>query len=191
MSHWLPILPSGSKKAGFTLLEVLVSITIAASVGILIAQVFFTTTKSNTKTELLKDVKQNGEYAVAIMERMIRNALRVESTCSKTGSTLRSIEIANRDGNTTTFGCVLDTGITRIASTSGTGRTEYLTSSNLTIGGTSCTDPDNSLSFVCTSYSDQPSKVTVSFSLSQTGTPPDQQDQASVTFQTTAVPRND
>jgi len=51
-----PILRSGSK--GFTLLEILISISIAASVSILIAQVFFTTSRTNTKTELLKDVKQ-------------------------------------------------------------------------------------------------------------------------------------
>jgi len=183
-----PILRSGSK--GFTLLEILISISIAASVSILIAQVFFTTSRTNTKTELLKDVKQNGEFAIGIMERMVKNALRVESLCLTTGSTLSEIQLLNPNGDTTTFGCVLDGEVTRIASTSGTGGTEYLTSANVTIGGASCDDSGNSLSFVCTSYPDQPPKVTVSFSLSQIGTPPDKRDQASVTFQTSTSPRN-
>lgn len=177
-------------RRGFTLLEILISISIAGAVGVLIAQVFFTTARTNTKTELLKDVKQNGEYAMGIIERMIRNSLRVESTCLDTGTTLSSIDILNSNGDTTTFSCILDSGVTRIASTSSTATTEYLTSSNVTIGGATCADLANSLSFVCTSYPDQPSKVTVRFSLSQLGTPPDLFETASVLFQTTATPRN-
>lgn len=188
MLPWLPISRSGNK--GFTLLEILISISIAASVGILLAQVFFTTARTNTKTELLKDVKQNGEYAVGIMERMIRSALRVQSTCTAAGSTLSSIQIVNPNGDTTTFGCLVDGTVTRIASTSSTAVTEYLTSSNVTIGGASCSDLENSLSFVCTSYPDQASRVTVNFSLSEIGTPPDKRDQASVEFQTSTAPRN-
>lgn len=176
--------------SGFTLLEILISVTIAGAVGVLIAQVFFTTARTNTKTELLKDVKQNGEYAMGIMERMIRNSLRVESVCSDTGTTLTSIDIVNPNGDTTTFGCVLDSGTTRIASTSSSATTEYLTSNDVTIGGLTCADAANSLSFVCTSYPDQQTSVTVNFSLSQIGTPPDQFEQASVLFQTTATPRN-
>lgn len=195
MLPWLPISRSGNEglpagRQGFTLLEILISISIAASVGILLAQVFFTTVRTNTKTELLKDVKQNGEYAVGIMERMIRSALRVQSTCTTTGSTLLSIQIVNPNGDTTTFGCLVDGTVTRIASTSSTAVTEYLTSSNVTIGGASCSDAENSLSFVCTSYPDQASRVTVSFSLSEIGTPPDKRDQASVEFQTSTAPRN-
>ena len=176
--------------AGFTLLEILISISIAGAAGVLIAQVFFTTARTNTKTELLKDVKQNGEFAMGVVERMIRSSLRIESACSDTGTALAALDIVNPNGDTTTFGCALDSGVTRIASTSSTGITEYLTSSNVTIGGAACTDAGNSLSFVCTSYPDQPIRVTVSFSLSQLGTPPDQFEQASVLFQTTATSRN-
>lgn len=177
-------------QPGFTLLEILISVSIAGAMGLVIAQVFFATSRTNTKTELLKDVKQNGEFAVGIMERMIRNALTVSSTCSPTGTTLPSIDIVNANGDTTTFGCLADGAAMRIASDSATGTTEYLTSSNMTLGGASCADVDNSLSFVCTSTTDGPTSVTVSFSLSQIGVPTDQIDQASVLFQTTATPRN-
>jgi len=174
-------------RQGFTLLETLISIGIIAVVGILIAQAFFTTTRTNTKTEKLKDVKQNGEYAMEIMSRIIRNSLRVETVCSPTGTTTRSIEIKNSDSNSITFGCVLDGTETRIAS-SGAAGTFYLTSSNLTLGGTSC--DTSTLYFLCITSPDEPTTVQISYSLSQIGTPVDQFEQASITFQSTISPRN-
>lgn len=177
-------------STGFTLLEILMSVSIAGVMGLLIAQVFFTTARSNTKTELLKDVKQNGEYAIHIMERMIRNALKVSSVCSATGSSLKSIQILNPNGDTTTFGCVLDGSVTRLASTSASGRREYLTSSNVTIGGTSCASVQNSLLFECTSRDDAPTSIVIRFSLSQSDAATDNQNQASILFQTTSTSRN-
>ena len=83
---------------GYTLLEILVAMTIIASVGILITQVFFTTTRTNTKSELLKDVKQNGDFAVESMTRMIRNSFGVDSDCTAEGTALNYIQIRNPDG---------------------------------------------------------------------------------------------
>jgi type II secretory pathway pseudopilin PulG len=176
---------------GFTLLETLISIGIIASVGILIAQVFFSTTRANTKTELLKDVKQNGQYAIEVMSRLIRSSINIETACSDTGSTLTSLDVKNPDGNVTTLGCVFDNEVTRIASTSATSplTPQYLTSYNVNLGGSSCTDNAMTLSFLCTTYTDQAPKITVSFKLSQKGTPPDQFEKASVLFQTTVSPR--
>ncbi len=161
------------KQNGFTLIETLISIGIIASVGILISQVFFTTTRVNTKTELLKDVKQNGEYAMEVVSRMIRNSSAID--CSSTPS---SLGITNTDGTSTTLSCVQDVSVNRLASTSAT--VEYLTSSS-----TTCT----SLSFTCTAYPDQPPKIMVQLSLSQKGTPVDQFEKASISFQTTVSPR--
>lgn len=179
-----------STASGFTLLETLIAITIAGSVGILIAQVFFTTTRTNSKTEALKDIRQNGTYAVGVMERMMRNALRVETTCSDTGSEVDEVTILNPDGNTTTFGCYEDSGVTRIASISASNTPEYLTSSSLTLGSDTCADVAMSLSMVCTSYADLPTKVNVSFSLSSAAAASGDSDAATVFFQTTVAPRN-
>ena len=170
-------------KKGFTLLEILITVGIAGVMGILITQVFFTTARTNSKTEILKDVKQNGEYALGIMERMIRNSLQVSSACGALGSTLSEIDILNPNGDTTTFACLVDGSVTRIASTSGTGATQFLTSSNVTIGNDPCT-------FVCTASVDRGSEVTISFSLSQAGSSLEAFETASVFFQTTASSRN-
>jgi Tfp pilus assembly protein PilW len=181
------------KKTGFTLLETLVAISAIAVVGILIAQVFFTTTRSNTKTELLKDVKQNGDYAMEIMSRMIRNSEGITSSClPNPGVTLSYVDIKNADGNTTEFGCLSDLTVLRIASTSASFPTPYyMTSSNATLGITSCADiPIEDFHFTCISSVDQPSTVTIHFKLSQKGTPVDQFEKASIVFQTAISPRN-
>lgn len=177
-------------NTGFTLLEILISLSIAGIMGILLAQVFFTTARTNGKAEVLKDVKQNGEFALGIMERMVRNALEVNSSCLSGGATLQSIEIHNPDGGTTTFGCIVDNSVTRIASISADGQTQFLTSRNVTIGGNSCSDADNSLSFVCSPVVDAPSNVTVSFILTEAKNSTSETESARASFKTTVAPRN-
>lgn len=184
-------------ESGFTLLESLVAIGVVATVGILITQVFFATTRSNTKTELLKNVKQNGEYSIDLMTRLIRNSHEVvPADCSSTGLTQKYIDIKNPDGNITQFGCLyyndaVNPAVTRIASVSATaGSTAYISSSDVTLGGASCADAANSLQFTCTSYPDEPSIVTIQFRFSHRGVPVDQFEKGSILFKTSVSPRN-
>lgn len=188
----MEIMNNKNRRQGFTLLEILVSMSIASIVGILVTQVFFTTTRSNTKTELLKDVKQNGEFALGQIERMIHNAKSVESVCPVSGTTLTSVVITNPNNDTTTIGCIFDAAenVTRIASTSGSGKTEYLTGSNITIGGTSCADADNSLSFFCSANQDEPPSIRIQFYLQKAGMQLDQTEKSTASFQTTVTARN-
>lgn len=177
--------------AGFTLLEIMITTAIMGVIGMLISQVFFTTTRVNTKTELLKDMKQNGQFAMDTITRMIRASLEVNSACTTSGSQASSIQITNPDGQMTTFGCSLDasTGATRIASTSAySGQSDYLTSKNVSLGSTSCAGA--SLVFTCTSSPDQPSRVKVVYTLRQIGSPNDSFGTASQTFETTVSVRN-
>ncbi|MBI5620307.1 type II secretion system protein [Candidatus Gottesmanbacteria bacterium] len=169
-------------KKGFTLIELLVAVAIISGLGTVLAQAFFTTTRSNTKVERLTDVKQNGEYALALIERMVRNARTITATCTQDGSvSTPSAAVVAPDGGETTIGCVLDGTVTRIASQSSSG-TEYFTSNAVTLGGDSC-DAD-SLVFYCTSIAEVPKGLKVTFQLSQKGTPVDQFEKASTTFQT-------
>ena len=74
----------------------------------------FTTTRSNTKTEIVKDVKQQADYAVGTMTRFIQNSRAISlangSVCVAGGSTISSILVTAPDGNQTTFGCLVDSG---------------------------------------------------------------------------------
>lgn len=169
-------------QRGFTLIELIIAVAIIAGLGTVLAQSLFTTTRSSTKVERLTDVKQNGEYALAVMERMIRNARSLTASCSGGGTVpASSAAIENRDGYTTTFQCMLDGSVTRIASVSAFGA-QYLTSSSVTLGGATC-DAD-SLVFYCTSIADVPKSLKVTFQLLQKGTPVDQFEKASTVFQT-------
>lgn len=180
-----------TKQAGFTLIEIVISLTIIGLLGVLIVQVFFTTTRVNTKSELLNDIKQNGQFAIDTISRMIRNAQSVTTLCSPSGTTSSSVTLTHADGDSTILECVYDNAVTRIASSSAQmGTSEYVTSENLTLGGASCDDAAMSLQFYCISYPDQPSKITVNFRLSQKGTSTSTFEQASQEFQTMVNLRN-
>jgi Tfp pilus assembly protein PilW len=112
---------------------------------------FLTSILGGGKSSGLNEVKANGDFAITQMERMIRNAGRMETNneglvCQ---SNMSSISILNPDSQITTFS--LDSN--RIASNSG-----YLTSSNLTV--------TSGPTFDCVrSNSSAPDIVTINFSL--------------------------
>ena len=175
------------RQAGFTLLEMVVSIAIVALVATVLSQVFISTLRTNTKTEILKDMKQNGELALENMVRMIQNAQDITSTCESTGTSSQTITLLNPDGKETSLGCIVDATITRLASTSAEG-TEYLTSSNVTAGGTTCAG--SSIEFLCKGGAGVAPSVTISFQLAQSGTAVGVFEQSSESFQTSANMRN-
>jgi len=174
------------RNSGFTLLEMIIAISIISIATVLITNVLFTTLKNNTKVELVKTLKQNGDFALSSIDLLIRNADSVASTCSQAGTTLDSISIVNRELTTTSIECVDDNSILRIASVSG-GITEYLTSDSITISGASCAS--SSLQFICYSTPDSDNKINISFSLKQIGTPVEQVEIGSVSFQTSVNTR--
>lgn len=165
---------------GFTLLEIMVSVGILGIVSVLVAQSFFSSVRSNTKVEILKEVKQNGDFALDTMVSRIRKARTV--TCDSA----TQLTVTNPNSSVTTLGCVVDAGITRIASASAT--TDYLTSSDVTIGGTDCSG--STLVMSCTSTSGVPTRVDIAFTLTSTTSSPDAIDQGSVDFATSVSLRN-
>lgn len=165
---------------GFTLLEMLVSIAIVAIVSIILSQVFISTLRTNTKTELLKDIKQNGELTFETMVRAVQNADDVICSDSKT------LVVTDTSGNTT-FTCGLNGSITRIVMQTASG-TSYLTTDNATLGGGSC--GASSLSFVCTGGTGEPVTVNMSFVLGQAGTGAQKFEEFSESFETSATMRN-
>lgn len=170
-------LPAGRARQGFTLMEILISVGILAIVGTLIAQVVFTTTHVNKKTEILTDIKQDGNFALDVISRMVRSAKSID-VCGG-----GELQITNPDNNVTILKC--DAG--RIASESSM-PTVYLSGGNVTLsqsGESTCTD--SSLAFSCTPAKNQ---VTITFTLGQLGVAGSAYESGSASFQSTISMRN-
>jgi prepilin-type N-terminal cleavage/methylation domain-containing protein len=89
-------------KSGFTLIEILVSLGILGIVAVIGSQMFFAILKGSTKSRVLSEVKQNGNYALSVMSRMVRNARSIPG-CSGTSS--NSLSIVSPDKEITEFKC--------------------------------------------------------------------------------------
>jgi prepilin-type N-terminal cleavage/methylation domain-containing protein len=183
-------------RSGFTLIELIIVVGILSLMSLVIAQVFFTTMKTNTKTELMKDVKQNGEYAMDGLSRMIQNAAGIEGTCvdiAETQTPTDEITVIDHFGTSILLKCV-DIGtpsVARIASVSG-GISEYLTSDSVSLisdsGDLTCTS--SPLQFSCTSVGGIPSSVGISFRLRQKNTAQSVEESADSEFRSTVTIRN-
>jgi len=171
---------------GFTLIEILVSVSIVGILSLVISQAFFTTLRSNAKTELMKEIKQNGDYAMQTMVRLIQNAGGVSQPCGGT-----SLNFSNIDGEEITISPYLDTASGHNNSCrikyikSNDPLTNYdLTSYNVTLTKIP-SDCPSGIIFTC-----EGSKVNVAFTLTGTGSSTDTIDTAKQKFSSTAVVRN-
>ena len=159
-------------KRAFTLIELLVASGIIAFVSVIIAQVLFSSIHLNTKTEVIKELKQTEEMTLEKIGRMIQNSESITCTTS-------TLTIIGQDGGTTTLESVVDesTGVTRIASNS-----MYLTSSTVTL-----IEP---LVFTCVEGVEIPTSISLSFRLRQKNLAATSYEAATETFQTTISVRN-
>jgi prepilin-type N-terminal cleavage/methylation domain-containing protein len=135
------------KAKGFSLVEILVVITIFAVVGVITTQSIFLTLRSSKKGEATLNVRENLDYAIAVIGRHLKNANSVDCVTSS------AVKINYNDwmGNPAYFSCEMTNGY--IASGSAL-LTTHLTSSNIKV--TDC-------AFTCVPASGgQQSLVTVS-----------------------------
>lgn len=75
-----------TKNQGFSLVEILVTVSILTIIGVAMSAVISRSFQSNTKTELIGTVKQNGQTAMGIIEKDIRNSDSVICPTSSTPS---------------------------------------------------------------------------------------------------------
>lgn len=134
-------------KSGFTLLEILVVVSIFAVLGILVTRAVILSIGGSKKSESLVKVRENLDYSVGIIERSLRNANSISPCPNSDPGVLNYIDV---NGNPASFSCNLGTPPGYIAS--GSAR---LTSSNVNV--TAC-----SLSCAPAAGSTNPSVVTVS-----------------------------
>lgn len=142
-------------RQGFTLIELLVVIVIVGVVGGIATIILSTTLQNASKGEMMREVKQNGDFALSVMERMIRNATGV-SPCLGSSAQLT---ITNSDGKNSTFSL----SGPQIASNGGMLNGGMLTSNKLTA---------SNLSFSCTLTPGRPGFVVVTFNLAGGGSIP-------------------
>jgi prepilin-type N-terminal cleavage/methylation domain-containing protein len=188
------------KNKGFTLIELLVVAGIFSIVSVVIVQVFFTVMRTNNKTNVFRDIKQNGDRAVEIMTRLVQNASSINLTavsCPERGTSgpvLSEIVLTNADNGVTTLKCVESEVdgvlVARIASVSAS-QTIFLTGTNVSLGTALANTCDNNvLSFSCNSVNSVPSFITISYILRQKNKASDIEGSTTSVFQTTVTLRN-
>jgi len=157
------------KKGGYTLIEMIVAIAIFLIVSVSAVDLVTSFIKGSLKADQIKEIKQNGNYALSVMDRAIRNADGVVS-CSAT-----SIVINNGDNTTTTFAINADN----------------ITSSNspLLAAGYTVVNPGTDSSFTCKQSADTPAVVTIKFTLQKGAALARSEEKASQSFQTTVTLR--
>lgn len=132
--------------SGFTMIELLVVVSLSVMLMLATSTLFLTFLLGRTKVTAIKQVKDEGQYAMSRMEFLIRNATEVLPNSQYPGGCqlgMESLSIRSVDnGLTTLFAEVDSDGRTKIASNSGV----YLTSGEVElVDGPrfDCSQPDD------------------------------------------------
>lgn len=140
-------------KKGYSLIEILVVMSIVAVISIFGLNFLSTILKGTSKSTITSELKQNGNYVMDVMSYYIRNAVTIEQCLSN------SITLRQWDNTSVVFSLLAKDDVNkinaRIASNSAA-----LTNSDAQSG-----IAVSSLSFTCSSTA--PPVVTLSFTLSQ------------------------
>ncbi len=148
------------KRAGFSLIEVLVSTALLVLLLMTATTMMMTFLVSNAKSSVRHTVKGEGSFALAKMEHLIRNAETTEITCDQFGGNDEiSIKLKNFDDSDK---YTLETTGNQISYKSDiAGTTEYLTSTGTRVAN---------LNFNCYGSTSGARRITISFALSETVT---------------------
>lgn len=158
--------PIKKKYFGFTLIEVLVFISILVVILSIGFSFLLITLNGSSKTNALKEVKQNGEFALSLMERFALSAKEVE--CSS-----NSLKTTMLDDSFTVFLC---DGV-RISSNS-----SFLTDDKVVVSG--CV-------FTCTANPGTPAMVGIGYTVEMVNNVAlGVNEKASLSFSTKVIVRN-
>lgn len=94
-------------EKGMTLLEILVVLTLFATLSVIATQSIFLTLRGSLKGEAIRKTRENLDYAMAVMERNIRNASLLNvSQCVPSGTTIAKIDYLDQAGVAASFSCI-------------------------------------------------------------------------------------
>ncbi len=185
-----------TKQNGFTLIEIIIVLAITLIASMLIFQTMIALLRGSAKTSAIADVKENGRFALSVMEDNVRNALPTPVCIMPTPGALDSgVQIVLRDSLTTptplaqrsvTFACVPIGGKTVVA------RGEGLPPNFAPLTGNTVQVVPGSCVFSCPATSANiPARVIFKFSLSRylPGITPRPEDSVSELFTTTVTQR--
>ena len=175
------------EESGFTLIEIIVMVAILGVLGVTISNIFITSLRSSIKSQRISELKEKGNSALSVMERMIREAKSIDSDCTAVGSVLGYIDITYKDDLQTRFFC----GENAIASSSASipGFGVYL------IGDDDAPDINiiGCTNFItCTIGPGGIPEVEIKFTLEQGGKESGEEsyDKTRIDFETKVIPRN-
>jgi prepilin-type N-terminal cleavage/methylation domain-containing protein len=156
------------ENKGYSLMEMIVVISMLGLVGVIVSGFLLSTMKANSKAEITKEVRQNGDYALSVMQGMILNSLSVSCPNSTT------IRVTDLNNQLIDFVC--NTAEGKISSNSAS-----LTGSNVAV---------KSCSFSCTSSPGKPTRVVINFSIGNKGTGLRPEEKSTINFKSEVVTRN-
>ena len=174
---------------GFTLIELLVVMLVLVTIGTIVTGTFMSALRGGNKGNNINDIRQNGNFIIAQMSKMIAYAQEFEgvsstdtadasfsTTCSDPTTVYKYIKIKSFDGGETIFSC--DVGNKTIAS----GSSSLIDTTKMNI--TSCV-------FLCLRSSTVISPtLDISFTLQSANMGNNPENNTAITFETGIKPRN-
>lgn len=130
------------KEKGFSLIELLLYVSIAAIVVLVVSGLLYTILQARVKNQTIAEVDQQGAQLVQIINQIVRNSQSVNSPTSGSSNSL-SLGQTNASVNPTVFD--LSSGVLRI--TEGSGSAVPLTNSRVSISGLTFQNLSDSIKF--------------------------------------------
>jgi prepilin-type N-terminal cleavage/methylation domain-containing protein len=156
------------ENKGYSLMEMIVVISLLGVVGVIVSGFLITTMKANSKAEITKEVRQNGDYVLSVMQGAILNSLSVGCTPPNI------IRVIDANNQPIVFKCAAD-GISS--------NSAKLTGTNVAV---------KNCDFSCPLSPGKPTKVIINFSIGNKGVDANlrPEEKTTVNFKSEVITRN-